>query len=449
MTKRLLALMAVLVLVVAACGGDAEDGTDDTTDTTEAADTTAAPDTTAATDTTEAPDTTDSPDTTSEGEATGDGVMMGLLAPLSGELGTFGEIVGNGYRTAAETINDTGLLQCGPISFETADSQTDPEVGRQEAERMIASGAVAIAGPTSDVVVALVPLAQSEEVVVTSPYAGSTALNELGGNYVFRTVGPDTNDGLAAAKWISDEGYESVAVFTQQEEQQQSAGQAARQALADLGVNVAFDQEFAPGEASYSGILSTVLAAQPDVIYLAGGQESSLTIINEAAQLGYAGDWLFSADLATDETIQAAGADILEGVAYTVVSSTDQETEEYQRFVELHQEVTGEEPGPFAANAFDGMNLMALAMVASGGCDGPAINESLVDVSSGGTAVTSFEEGAQLLAEGEDIDYQGASGTVDLDETGSVVNSYSVQQVQDGAWADVQFYPADELQEIG
>jgi ABC-type branched-subunit amino acid transport system substrate-binding protein len=415
-------------MILAACG----DG-DETTTTASGTDTT----TTAGTDT-----------TGTDAGTSGDGVTIGLLAPLSGELGTFGEIVSAGYRAAAETINDTGLLECGPITFESADSQTDPEVGRQEAERMISNGAVAIAGPTSDVMVALVPLAQSEEVVLTSPYAGSTALNELGGDYVFRTVGPDTNDGIAAAKWISDEGYEAIAVFTQQEEQQLSAGNAARDALADLGANVVIDQEFAPGEASYSGVLSTVLAAQPDVIYLAGGQESSLTIINEAAQLGYAGDWLFSADLATDETVQAAGADILEGVAHTVVSSTDQEAEVYQQFVDIHMAVNGEEPGPFGANAFDGMNLIALAMVASGGCDGPSINSALIEVSSGGTAVTSFEEGARLLADGQDINYEGASGPVDLDDTGSVVNSYSVQQVQGGAWVDIQFYPAEELQDL-
>lgn len=429
--RRWLAVLTALLVLVTACG-DGDDTADETTTT--AGD---EPEMT----------TTTAPDDTGE-EEPGEGVTIGLLAPLSGELGTFGEIVSRGYESAAETVNATGLLGCGPISLVSADSQTDPEVGRQEAERMISNGAVAIAGPTSDVTVALVPLAQSEEVVVTSPYAGTTALNELGGDFVFRTVGPDTNDGIAAARWISDQGYENIAVFTQQEEQQLSAGNAARAALDELGANVAVDQEFTPGEASYSGVLSTVLAENPDIIYLAGGQESSLTIINEAAQLGFGGDWLFSADLATDETVQAAGADVLDGVAYTVVSSTDQETDVYQQFEQLHMDVTGEEPGPFGANAFDGMNLIALAMVASGGCDGSSINSALVDVSSGGTAVSSFEEGAQLLADGEDINYEGASGPVDLDETGSVTNSYSIQQVQEGQWVDIEFYPAEELQEL-
>lgn len=440
MNKRLGAALVGLLMIATACG----DG--GATTTTGAA----APDTTGASDTTGAPATTAVPGTSSDttGGPAGDGITVGLLAPLSGELGQFGEYVGNGYRTAAEVINDSGLLECGPISFVAADEKTDPQVGLQEAERMINGGAVAIVGSTSDVMVALVPLAQAEQVPIMSPYSGTTALNELGGNFVFRTVGPDTNDGLAAARWIADQGYGSVAVFTQQEEATQSAGKAARAAMAELGVNVAFDQEFAPGEASYSGVLATVLAAQPEVIYLAGGQESSLTIINEAAQLGYAGDWLFSADLATDETVEAVGADILEGVGHTVVSSTDQQSEEYQTFVTHHQEVTGEEPGPFGANSFDGMNLIALAMVAAGSCDGASINDHIKDVSAGGTKVTTFAEGAELLANGEDIDYEGASGPVDLDDTGSVVNSYSVQQVQDGVWADIQFYPASELADL-
>lgn len=437
MNRKFWAALVALLMIVAACGdGDGTDTTEGSTDTTGPTETTEG-----STDTTEGP-------TDSTGASAGEGVTVGLLAPLSGELGAFGEYVGNGYRTAAQAVNDSGLLECGPISFVTADEKTDPEVGLQEAERMISDGAVAIVGPTSDVMVALVPLAQSESVPIMSPYSGTTALNELGGNFVYRAVGPDTNDGLAAARWIADQGYGSVAVFTQQEEATQSAGKAARAAMSDLGVNVTFDQEFTPGEASYSGVLSTVLAAQPEAIYLAGGQESSLTIINEAAQLGYAGDWLFSADLATDETIQAAGADILEDVGYTVVSSTDQETDEYQAFVTLHEEVTGEEPGPFGANSFDGMNLIALAMVASGSCDGTGINDAIKDVSAGGTPVTTFAEGAELLANGEDIDYQGASGPVDLDATGSVVNSYSVQQVQDGVWADVKFYSATELADL-
>ncbi|MPZ54354.1 MAG: ABC transporter substrate-binding protein [Acidimicrobiia bacterium] len=448
-TRTTIVALSLLALLLAACGG----GGGDSTTTAGATATTAAEaggTTAAAGDDTTAAETTvgQTSETTTAGGSSGEGVTMGILAPFSGEMGSFGEYVANGYETARAEINTSGLLACGPIEFITADDETSPEVGRQEAQRMIGEGAVAIMGPTSDILLAIAPLAQEAEVVASSPYAGSTEVADVGGDFVFRTVGADINDGIAAASWISDEGYGSVAVLTQQEEQQQSAGSAARAAFEQLGTNIVADQQFAPGEASYSGILATVMGSSPEIIYLAGGQESSLTIINEASQLGYAGDWLFSADLATDEVIQAAGADTLEGVAHTVVSSTDPSTEQYMAFATAHEEVTGEPPGPFGANAYDNLILFGLAMVAADECTGPAINGAVVDVSREGTEVNSFEEGATLLSEGEDIDYQGASGPVDFDDQGTVTNSYSVQQVQSGVWAEVAFYTPDDVIEL-
>jgi branched-chain amino acid transport system substrate-binding protein len=44
--------------------------------------------------------------------------------------------------------------------------------------------------------------------------------------------------------------------------------------------------------------------------------------------------------------------------------------------------------------------------------------EHMQTVTNDGTECTSWEDCASLIAEGEDIDYQGASGTVDLDDNG-------------------------------
>ena len=40
-------------------------------------------------------------------------------------------------------------------------------------------------------------------------------------------------------------------------------------------------------------------------------------------------------------------------------------------------------------------------------------------------------EGLKLLKEGKDINYQGASGNVDVDENGDVIGVYDVWQVAD------------------
>lgn len=83
---RITALLAVLALVLAACGGDDTADTTEAVDTTEAADTTVAPDTTEASDTTMADTTmadTTMADTTTGGDG-GEAVVTCLVTDLAG-----------------------------------------------------------------------------------------------------------------------------------------------------------------------------------------------------------------------------------------------------------------------------------------------------------------------------------------------------------------------------
>ncbi|HEY9747092.1 MAG TPA: amino acid ABC transporter substrate-binding protein, partial [Allocoleopsis sp.] len=48
-----------------------------------------------------------------------------------------------------------------------------------------------------------------------------------------------------------------------------------------------------------------------------------------------------------------------------------------------------------------------------------------------GTPITDVCDGLARLQKGEQIDYQGASGNVDIDENGDVVSSYDVWTVKD------------------
>ncbi|HEX2154284.1 MAG TPA: BMP family ABC transporter substrate-binding protein [Acidimicrobiia bacterium] len=123
--SRLIALIAVLAMVLVACG---DDGTADTTSPpAEAPDTTAAttPDTTAATtpDTTEGttPDTTAATDTTTAGEFTGEPVTACLVTDLAGvDDRSFNAAAWQGVQDAVSA----GYAAADPILLES-DDQTD------------------------------------------------------------------------------------------------------------------------------------------------------------------------------------------------------------------------------------------------------------------------------------------------------------------------------------
>ena len=48
----------------------------------------------------------------------------------------------------------------------------------------------------------------------------------------------------------------------------------------------------------------------------------------------------------------------------------------------------------------------------------------MIDVSTGGTKVTTFKAGAALLKKGKNIDYEGQSGPVEFDKVGDPTGAY-------------------------
>lgn len=374
-------------------------------------------------------------------------VTVGVLVPLTGELGEFGEIVANSVELGFAEVNAAGGTKCGNIRTVVADTGGNPEVGIREATKMIESeGAVAVLGPTSGVMVALVDLAKRSKTVIMSPYAGTITLNELGGDYVYRTVSSDLGDGAASGLWLSERGYKSVAFMVQNEESTISPAQVARDKLEGAGIELTDYIIYNPGQPSYQAELVSVLAHNPDAIYLAGGQESGITVIKEAISAGFDGEWLFTADLAVPQVFEAVNPRYLNDRAYVEFADADNSLPAYKAYRALYEERKGAAPGPFSANSFDMANLIALSLESAESCTGEGINAVIRDVATGGALVSSFADGKAAIAAGTDIDYDGASGPLTFDESGTPPGAYTIQQAKDGAWVNVHFYPASAFE---
>jgi len=428
-SSRALVVVWVLALLVAACA-------EETTDTTEDVGTTP---------TTAAPSDGEETTTTAGGGGEGDFVTVGVLAPLTGEIGEFGQIVSEAFELGINEINTTGLNSCGDIRLQFADTETNPEVAIRQADQMIggAENLVGFFGPSSGEMVALVDTAHEEELVMVSPYAGTTELNELGGDFVYRTVASDLADGEAAAAFIIDQEWSTAAVLAQVAESPLSSANVVREQLADAGVNVVADVEIVAGQPSYEAELSQVIAQSPEVIYMSVGIESGVTILREADALGYDGEWMLSADLVGQDTIDLTGPEIVEEKVFAEGAESDPDLPEFQRFAELYEEEFGIEPQVFSPNAYDAAVLFGLAMMAADECTGAGINAALRDVAGPpGTVVGSFEEGAEALLAGDEIDYNGASGVLEFDESGTPPGSFAIFQVLNGTFERVAFYPA-------
>ena len=73
----------------------------------------------------------------------------------------------------------------------------------------------------------------------------------------------------------------------------------------------------------------------------------------------------------------------------------------------------------YGPESYDATIVTALAAIAADNDSGKAIAQEMANVSGGGEKCTEFKQCADLLADGTDIDYDGVSGPIDLNSTGS------------------------------
>lgn len=85
----------------------------------------------------------------------------------------------------------------------------------------------------------------------------------------------------------------------------------------------------------------------------------------------------------------------------------------------------------FAPSAYDATMMLGLGIAAAGTTDGATVRDAIRSVSSGGQKVNygETEQALSLIAQGVDIDYDGASGPVDFRADNSVAGRYYVEQV--------------------
>lgn len=101
-----------------------------------------------------------------------------------------------------------------------------------------------------------------------------------------------------------------------------------------------------------------------------------------------------------------------------------------QAFTQMFQDEYGNAPGVFTSQSYDSVATLILANVAAGENSGPAIKSQMRNVTNPPgmeVGVENFVEGVEAVANGQDVNYQGASSTVNFDENGDPASAaYSI-----------------------
>jgi neutral amino acid transport system substrate-binding protein len=383
-------------------------------------------------------------------ESTKAPVRIGVIVPLSGGLAAFGESLGLAALVAQREVRAAGgLLDGRDVEVLVEDSGTDPDQALQAAERLIRENDVhGIVGPASSAsVLAVQELTRAEQVPQISCCATSDDIataQPTGDRYLLRTVPTDSLQARVLAPHAQSIGCTQLAIMHLNDAYGEPFGQAIEEAFVGLGGTVVDRVGFQPMLPSYATEVERVALAEPNCIALVAFAASGGTILREWNELGSTPDvtWIATDGMKTTDVVrEAGGAAAFDGVIGTAPISAPA-TPQYGDFEANYYAAFSQFPLTFASNQFDAMALLMLAVEAAQGRRGAPLRDALRQVANRDVVGTeSFFGPGELdtalidLRRGQGIDYEGASGHVDLDAQGEVISDYEIwryDQVIDG-----------------
>ncbi|MDB9527591.1 ABC transporter substrate-binding protein [Oscillatoria sp. CS-180] len=393
--------------------------------------------------------TTDESDVDSESASasSSDVIKIGALMPMTGDLQAFGETSLNGVNLALDEINANGGVMGQPLEVSVGDTQTAAQPSIDAAQKLVSiEGAIAILGALSSG--NTIPVAESitkdNSIPQISPASTSPVISTLADeDFLFRTVPSDAFQGIALAEVAREQGLENVAIIYVNNDYGQGLAESFQAAFEGKAGTVSGSVPYEKGQASYRGELQQLANEGAEALLLIGYPENGITILKQSLEEGFFDRFIFTDGMKAPEVIDAIGADILEG-AFGTVAQSDVESEAYATFNNAYEEKYGElPPKPYIDTSYDAMMILALAIEHSGSTDGGAIQQAIREVANApGVEIKPGEWGkaVEAIANGEDIDYTGASGSLEFDDNGDVAGAFAHWAIQNGEIITVEVF---------
>lgn len=373
-------------------------------------------------------------------------LKIGTLLPITGDLSQYGSSMQDAASLLVKTVNQCGGVFGEPVQIIAEDDQTEPAAGAAAMSKLAEVDQVAgvVGGASSAVASAAVNIAVRNQVVLISPSSTSPLFTERARQgefqgFWFRTAPPDTFQGQALAQLAKTQGYQSVAVLAVNNDYGNGLIESFIPAFTAIGgtvTNQANPTRYAPDSSTFDSIVAAAFKGDPQAVLLISYPETGSLILKAAYQQGLLGkttrliatDGLKEANIADLIGKNEQGNYIAAGLIGTAPSAGGPAIQRFQdRYVAQYKR----QPKIFDPNTWDAMALLVLAAEAAKSPAGAAIKNTIREVANPpGEPVTDVCQALELVRSGKPIDYQGASGSADLNDQGDVTGRYDVWTIE-------------------
>jgi ABC-type branched-subunit amino acid transport system substrate-binding protein len=372
-------------------------------------------------------------------------LVIGNVLPLSGPSKQLGESGQKASDLAVERINSAIDDSGADHSVRTIqqDEGGDPDAAGKAAKKLTDDGAGCLTGPWS------VDAAEqtADDVAIPgraleiAPVPASQDVTELSDHdLVNSTALPVSIEGTALADAIERDlggadGY-TVNVAGSNDDYGDTLTQDFIQAWQDRDGTVGGQVILAPPpldssstdssgySSAYSGQAQQITSGSPDAVLVIDDPNGFSLLASPLSSYGWDPETAWGSDQLVNPGLpELVGSEAIEGMRALAPGSPKGE----EPSSAFGQEFKSAEPRdvkqqPFAAQEFDATILCYLAAVAAGSTDSQKMADDLIDITAPGGDEFSWQQlpdAIEALENGEDIDYVGASGPLDMDVHGN------------------------------
>jgi branched-chain amino acid transport system substrate-binding protein len=354
--------------------------------------------------------------------AQGAPLRLATLTPLTGAGGVYGPVMRRAMEWVAAEVNAAGGVLGRKVELVGEDTQTNPEPAVRAARKLIDVDKVpAIMGTwASSVTTAVAPLCWESKTFLTcvSGADSITLLPHQG--YLVRTQ-PNTHLQIGKlAEFLLSLKVKRVFVLSAQTPYAVPAEKRLAEILTKGGAasigHVVYDRD----KTTYRSEVDQAIRAKPDMIFFNGYTPDVTVVLKEIFKAGYTGGKVAPAFAVNAKMLASVPPEVTDGT-YTWAPSPAPDSEAFKR---LGKALGVDDVDPYTAQCHDHISLVLLAIAhAKGEATGTAIKDHVRRISQGGGAkVDSAVAGLKLLAQGREINYEGASGPCDFNEVGDILD---------------------------
>jgi branched-chain amino acid transport system substrate-binding protein len=339
-------------------------------------------------------------------------IKIGVAGPMTGDQAKMGTDFRNGVTLAVEEWNSRGGVLGKKITMIVADDQHDPKQAVSVANKLVNEGVAGIIGhfnsscsiPASDVY-------NRAGIPMITPASTNPQLTEKGYRGVFRVCGRDDQQGIIAARFVTEElKSKKVAIIHDKTTYGQGLADEFRKNLAGKA-DVVYYGGIVQGDKDFKTVLTSIREKMPDVIYFGGVYPEAGLLVKQARELGIKIPFMSGDGTIDPKFIEIAG-DAAEGT-YLTFSPDPKKIPTAKAFIEGYEKRFGD-LGPYSIYAYDATNILLTAIKEAGTTEGKMVIEKL-----------------------HSLEFSGALGKIRFDDRGDVtVAPYVVWVTKGGKFVE-------------